>query len=87
MNKIIKYVLLLVLSIIMAVSSLVVVGAEEIKASESDNGVAIISVSDSDGSRAYELVWRYKSEYGHLWKRRWNATLGAWYDPDWILVY
>lgn len=44
-------------------------------------------VTVEDGGREYQLVWKYATFDGHLWKRRWNVTLGEWYDPDWILVY
>ena len=49
---------------------------------------AVISISEQDdGAKAYDLVWKYKAEGGHLYKRRWNKTLNMWYDPAWILVY
>ena len=88
MSKVIKTVSVFVLALIMAVSSLVVTAAEANDSTSSEESVIIVTIQDDDGStRAYELVWKYKSEYGHMWKRRWNRTLGGWYDPDWILVY
>lgn len=71
----------------MAVSSLVVTAAETNDSQSSEETVIIVNIQDEDGStRAYELVWKYKYEYGHKYKRRWNATFGVWYDPYWILV-
>lgn len=70
----------------MSISSLVVSSAEEITQT-GDDAVESIVTDEDDNTRAYELVWKFKSSGGHLYKRRWNATLGGWYDPDWILVY
>lgn len=86
MKKIIKATMILSLSLIMIISSWVVVAAEV--SSTTDNGISITSISDDeDGTKAYQLVYKYKYENSHLYRRRWNMTLGAWYDPDWILVY
>ena len=85
MKKIIKGFIVLCLSLVMAVSSVVAVAAEE--AVDTSKDESIITVASEDGSKAYQLVWKYKKSSEHLYKRRWNATLGAWYDPDWILVY
>ena len=88
MSKVIKTASVLILALIMAVSSVVVTAAEASDSSSSEESVIIITIQDDDGStRAYELVWKYKREGNHIYKRRWNATLGGWYDPDWILVY
>ena len=35
--------------------------------------------------RSNFLVWRYKVENGHFWKRLYNASTGRW-ETDWILV-
>ena len=87
MSKIIKTASVFILALIMAVSSLVVTAAAEDNSPSSEETVIIVTIQDDDGStRAYELVWKYKYEYGHYYKRRWNATLGGWYDPAWILV-
>jgi hypothetical protein len=87
MSKVIKTASVFILALIMAVSSLVVTAAEENTKSANDGTIIIVTVEDDDGStRAYELVWKYKKEYGHTYKRRWNRTLGGWYDPYWILV-
>lgn len=85
MKKILKAVLIAILALAIAVSSLIIVSAEEVKPGEDET--KIIVLDDGDGTRAYELVWKFKEQDGHLWKRRWNATLGGWYDPAWILVY
>lgn len=85
MKKTVKSVLIAVLAIVVIVSSLIVVAAEEVKTSEDET--EIVTIEDGDGTRAYELIWKYKEQDGHLWRRRWNMTLGDWYDPDWILVY
>lgn len=86
MKRIIKLVSILSLAIIMAISSLVCVAAEE-KVSYDDDTVIITETDEDNPTREYELVWKYASAGGHLYKRRWNMTLGCWYDPDWILVY
>ena len=86
MKQLLKSTLVIVLALIMVVSSLIIVTAEEIVPTEDD--VVISSVGGgSDSPMAYELVWKYKYGNGHLYRRRWNATLGAWYDPEWILVW
>ena len=86
MKKVVKLVSILTLAIMITVSSFVFASAEE--NAPSDDEVIIITVTDDDNqTRAYELRWKYKEQDGHLWKRRWNATLGCWYDPAWILVY
>lgn len=85
MKQIIKSALIVTLALIMAVSSLIIVSAEDIAAAD-DETVITASITDTDGTRAYQLVWKYKSENGHLYRRRWNMTLGEWYDPAWILV-
>ena len=85
MKKLIKSILIIALALVMAVSSLIIVSAEETESADDETQVVIIE--DDGGTRAYELVWKFKDQDGHLWKRRWNATLGGWYDPDWILVY
>lgn len=70
----------------MAISSLAVTAAE-VETSSDSKDTTVVIYEDGDSTRAYELVWKYKSENGHMWKRRWNMTLGGWYDPAWILVY
>ena len=83
--KLLKSILIVVLALVIAVSSLIIVSAEEVKSG--DDETEIIVIDDGDGTRAYELVWKFKESQGHLYKRRWNMTLGVWYDPAWILVY
>lgn len=84
MSKLFRHFVVLCMAIIMAFSITVVSYAEETDPKES---IAIVTISDDDdGSKAYQLVWKYKYGNGHLYKRRWNNTLGQWYDPDWILV-
>ena len=86
MKKFVKSILLVVLAAVMVVSSLIVVSAVETAAA--DNGEVVITSGDGGQPvREYELVWKFKEEGGHLYRRRWNATLGIWYDPAWILVY
>lgn len=87
MSKVIKTASVFILALIMAVSSLVVTAAAANDSPSSEETVIIVTIQDDDGTtRAYELVWKYKYENGHKYKRRWNMTLGAWYDPYWILV-
>lgn len=84
MKKTLCAFLIVVLTLVVVLSTFIVAYAET-TAPSSDDGT-VITVTD-DGGRAYELVWKYKSQDGHMWKRRWNRTLGEWYDPAWILVY
>ena len=84
MKRLIKSVLALILTLSMVISSLVVVAADTIT-DKGDDETSLFT--NDDGNRAYELVWKFKSDNGHMWKRRWNMTLGCWYDPEWILVY
>ena len=84
MKQFIKSALIITLALVMMVSSLIVVAAEG--SSSSDDGKSITVSTEGDAPRAYELIWKYKYHDGHLYKRRWNATLNCWYDPEWILV-
>ena len=87
MKKLIKVIAALSLVLAMLISSLIIVAAEVPEAPQgSDDDTSVVIITD-DGGRAYELVWKFKAGNGHFWKRRWNATLGEWYDPEWILVY
>ena len=85
MKKTIKATLIVVLALVMAVSSCIIVAAENTENTNNDGSTVI--VNDEGGTREYQLVWKYKSSGGHMYKRRWNKTLGQWYDPAWILVY
>lgn len=84
MKQLIKVLIALGMATIMACSIVPVAAAEEAISVESK---VISVITESDGSKAYELAWKYKKENGHYYKRRWNLTLNAWYDPAWILVY
>ena len=84
MRKLFKSILVLLLAFTMVLTSLIVVAAET-SGNSGEYDTTYITIGD--GTRAYQLVWKFKSEFGHMYKRRWNATLGGWYDPDWILVY
>lgn len=84
MKKTLHAFLIIVLALVV-VSSTFIVASAETAVTNSDGGT-VITVTDG-GGRAYELVWKYKSQDGHMWKRRWNMTTGEWYDPAWILVY
>ena len=86
MKKIIRAVLIVVIAIFMCVSSLIIVSAEDTVPQEESTKITV-AFENEDGGREYELVWKFKFNDTHLWKRRWNATLGMWYDPEWILVY
>ena len=70
---------------IMSFAMISVAAAEEVEPDPDTTGIT--TFHEDDGSKAYTLVWKFKSENGHMYKRRWNATLGTWYDPAWILVY
>lgn len=83
--KIVKSALIIILALIMMCSSMIIVAAETIA---QDDETTVVTISDANGgTREYELAWKYKYENGHYYKRRWNYTLGEWYDPYWILVY
>lgn len=84
MKKILCSFLIVVLTLVV-ISSTFIIASAETTATTGDDGT-VITVIDN-GGRAYELVWKFKSQDGHMWKRRWNMTLGEWYDPAWILVY
>lgn len=86
MKRFLKSSLILILTLVIAVSSLIVVAAEVKAPIDDDPEITSITVG-VELQRAYELVWKYKYGNGHCWKRRWNATLGMWYDPEWILVW
>lgn len=84
MKKTLRAFLIVILALVVVSSTFLIAYAETTSPSCDDG--TVITVTD-DGGRAYELVWRYKTQDGHMWKRRWNRTLGEWYDPAWILVY
>ena len=70
----------------MMISSVTFVSADTVNET-TKRSITMTTIAAIDDTRAYQLVWKYKKEGGHYYKRRWNATLGQWYDPDWILVY
>lgn len=84
MKHIAKIIGAALLALVMVFSSLIIVSAET---TDTENDTTVVSIQDDGGSKAYQLVWKYKTENGHLYRRRWNKTLGQWYDPAWILVY
>lgn len=84
MKNIIRMIGMVALAAIMAFSAAVVASAET---AEQEQPATVVAVEEDGGAKDYELVWRYKYENGHMWRRRWNKTLGEWYDPAWILVY
>lgn len=83
MKQLFKTLIALCMIVMIAFSAMIVVSAET---AESEEGTVTVSIADDGGSRAYQLVWRYKESNGHIYKRRWNLTLNKWYDPAWILV-
>ena len=44
------------------------------------------TLTPASTERKLELITYYRIENGYLQYRRWNATLGEWYDPDWITI-
>lgn len=84
MKKTLRAFLIIVLALVIVSSTFIFAYAETVPNPDGDG--TVITVIDG-GGRAYQLVWKFKSQDGHMWKRRWNATLGEWYDPAWILVY
>lgn len=85
MKQLFKALLTLVMVTMMSFAMISVAAAEEV--APENNSTVVTSSIDDDGSKAYTLVWKYKEENGHLYRRRWNKTLNKWYDPAWILVY
>lgn len=83
MKKILRAALIIALALAVISTTFVIAYAEPINSTDGD-GTSITVIDD--GGRAYTLVWKYKYQNGHIWKRRWNQTLGEWYDPAWILV-
>ncbi|MBQ9514783.1 MAG: hypothetical protein IJR57_01610 [Ruminococcus sp.] len=86
MKKVLKAIITLSLAAMMLFSSVVIASAEEVYKPDEDTVIITAQGGDGDSPKAYQLVWKYKTDGTHLWKRRWNKTLGQWYDPDWILV-
>lgn len=87
MKKAFKAIATLSIAAMMLFSSVAIVAAEEVTEPDDEIVITAVQDGDSDSSKAYQLVWKYKYQNGHVYKRRWNATLGIWYDADWILVY
>lgn len=43
------------------------------------------TANEITATRASDIIeTKYRIYKGKLQYRRWNATLGCWYDPDWI---
>ena len=80
MKQLFKLMLALCMAAVMACAMIPAASAQE-----AEPTVTSVSIED-DGSKAYDLVWKYKIEGGHVYKRRWNRTLNCWYDPAWIFV-
>lgn len=87
MKRISRTIAALSLVLVVLLSSLTVVSAEVTQVKADTDEKTDIIITEDNGSKAYELVWKYAIIGEHLYRRRWNATLGGWYDPEWILVY
>ncbi len=86
MKKALKAIITLSLAIMMLFSSVAFATAREVNEPEDEIVISEAQGGDPDSPMAYQLVWKFKESNGHLYKRRWNMTLGIWYDPEWILV-
>lgn len=86
MKKAFKAIVTLSIAAMMLFTSISFVAAEDITEPDDEIVITVAQGGDPDSPIAYQLVWKYKEENGHLYRRRWNMTLGAWYDPNWILV-
>ena len=86
MKKAFKAIVVSSLAAMMLFSSVAIASSEEVTEPETEIVIVNAQGGDPDSPMAYQLVWKFKEQDGHLWKRRWNATLGQWYDPAWILV-
>lgn len=88
MKKVLKFSLVLIMVLSMIFSSMILAAAE---GGDDDppeiDGTGTIIIKDPDASvQAYELVWCFRYNNGVYQKRRWNLTLGCWYDPRWVNV-
>lgn len=83
MKRTIKTILSLIFVLIMLLSTVVCASAVQIPA-DSD----AVVLADADGADvmplADEIVWKYTTMNGILYKRRWNNTTGSWYDRAWV---
>lgn len=86
MKKAFKAIVVSSLAAMMLFSSVAIASAEEVTEPEDEIVIVEAQGGDPDSPMAYQLVWKFKESQGHLYKRRWNRTLGQWYDPAWILV-
>ena len=85
--KIIKTLAAFLLVLTVAVSAITIIAAAETSASQDESSTVVIFTDVNGSTREYQLEWRYYETSEHLYKRRWNCTLGEWYDPKWILVW
>ncbi|MBE6824220.1 MAG: hypothetical protein E7513_02620 [Ruminococcaceae bacterium] len=86
MKKFVKRSLCMLFALLMMVSAVVCVSAEEVPVDEND-GVQLCALVDPDVEpMADVIVWKYKTVNGVLYKRRWNETKCVWVDSAWIKV-
>ncbi len=86
MKNFVKRSVCLIFALIMMLTSIFCVSAISATAADND-GAQIASAGDTEiMPRADELVWKYMTVNGCLYKRRWNVTRDEWYDRAWIYV-
>lgn len=86
MKNFVKRSVCLIFALIMLLTSIVCVSAQPVPA-DADDGAQIASAGDSDIMPcADEIIWKYMTINGCLYKRRWNVTQQTWYDRAWIYV-
>lgn len=87
MKRLMMTVAALALVLALLFSTMLIASAKAVEPrTDAEDEAGVVTVVEDEG-REYQLVWRYATFDGHLYKRRWNVTLGEWYDPEWILVY
>ena len=86
MKKSIKALLSISMCATVLLSSAIIAGAQTPEADASGAKASAAAIIPGDQPQADVIVWKFKSQNGHLYKRRFNQTRGVWYDPAWILV-
>lgn len=86
MDKFIKTASAFALCAVMAVSSIVCVGAAEAETTTPEApAVSAAAIKPGVEVQSDNIIWKYRTnEYGQRQKRRWNDTKKCWVDPYWI---
>lgn len=85
MDKFIKTASAFALCAVMAVSSIVCVGAAEAETTTPEAPtVSAAAIKPGAEVQGDNIVWKTRIFEGRLQKRRWNDTKKCWVDPYWI---